>query len=108
MKLTTITGRLGADATQEEYAAGKFVMKMSAYVDGLKKDEKTIIEVLKYSNEPFKNLSLFTKGAIIEAYGNHSCSAYLGKEGEPRVGEKLTTSFLSVLHSENKNVAENV
>lgn len=101
------TGRLGADAQVKKTPNGKTYMEMSvAVTTGYGEYKKTLWIKVKQWGERVNNIvGIFTKGALIAAYGEPSINEWDGKDGSHHASIEVNCMNVQILSSK-KAVAD--
>lgn len=104
------TGRLGADAQVKKTPNGKTYMEMSvAVTTGYGEYKKTLWIKVKQWGERVNNIvGIFTKGALIAAYGEPSINEWDGKDGSHHASIEVNCMNVQILSSKKAVSDENV
>mgnify|MGYP003426947213 FL=1 len=104
------TGRLGADAQVKKTPNGKTYMEMSvAVTTGYGEYKKTLWIKVKQWGERVNNIvGIFTKGALIAAYGEPSINEWDGKDGSHHASIEVNCMNVQILSSKKSVADENV
>lgn len=104
------TGRLGADAQVKKTPNGKTYMEMSvAVTTGYGEYKKTLWIKVKQWGERVNNIvDIFTKGALIAAYGEPSINEWDGKDGSHHASLEVNCMNIQILSSKKSVADENV
>lgn len=103
------TGRLGADAQVKKTPNGKTYMEMSvAVTTGYGEYKKTLWIKVKQWGERVNNIvGIFTKGALIAAYGEPSINEWDGKDGSHHASIEVNCMNVQILSSKKAVADEN-
>ena len=104
------TGRLGADAQVKKTPNGKTYMEMSvAVTTGYGEYKKTLWIKVKQWGERVNNIvGIFTKGALIAAYGEPSINEWDGKDGSHHASIEVNCMNVQILSNRKSAADENV